>query len=77
MLIGTGVATTVNGLYAHCAHSTGYSLAPIHGPPRAGEVRHSVVDASRALAVLGWSPWTTVAEGVHGTIAWARGAGAV
>jgi UDP-glucose 4-epimerase len=76
LLVGTGEATTVNELYVHCAAATGYTLAPVHGPERAGEVRHSVVDASRARAVLGWSPWTSVAEGVQATAGWAAAAGA-
>ncbi|MDA2984227.1 MAG: NAD-dependent epimerase/dehydratase family protein [Actinomycetota bacterium] len=72
MLIGTGVATTVDQLYAECAAATGYDLPPVRGPERAGEVRHSVVDASRARTVLGWQPWTGVADGVRATIAWAE-----
>jgi len=73
MLIGTGVATTVNELFAHCAAATDYPHAPVRGPERAGEVRHSLVDASRAREVLGWTPWTGVVDGVAATIAWARG----
>ena len=76
MLIGTGVATTVNELFAHCADAAGYAHAPVYGPERAGEVRHSVVDASRARTVLGWSAWTSMADGVRATVAWAGGAGA-
>ena len=72
MLIGTGVATTVDQLYAQCATATGYDLPPVRGPERAGEVRHSVVDASRARAVLGWQPWTSVVDGVRATVAWAE-----
>ena len=75
MLIGTAVATTVNELFAHCAEATGYAHPPIHGPERAGEVRHSLVDASRAGAVLGWTPWTSVADGVRATMAWAKESG--
>jgi UDP-glucose 4-epimerase len=75
MLIGTGVATTVNELFAHCAEAAGYPHAPVYGPERAGEVRHSVVDASLASSVLGWAPWTSVADGVRATIAWAAEAG--
>jgi UDP-glucose 4-epimerase len=71
MLIGTGVATTVNELFAHCAEASGYPHAPVHGPERSGEVRHSVVDPSRADAVLGWSAWTSVPDGVRATIDWA------
>jgi UDP-glucose 4-epimerase len=73
MLVGTGVATTVNELFARCAAETDYPHEPIRAPERAGEVRHSVVDASRAREVLGWTPWTGVADGVAATLAWARG----
>jgi UDP-glucose 4-epimerase len=73
MLVGTGITTTVNALFAHCAAATDYPHAPVRAPERAGEVRHSVVDASRARDVLGWTPWTGVVDGVAATIAWARG----
>ena len=75
MLIGTGVATSVNELFARCADVTGYAHAPVHAPERPGEVRHSVVDPSSATDVLGWRPWTTVEEGVRATVAWAAGDG--
>jgi len=73
MLVGTGVATTVNTLFERCADATDYPHAPVFGPERAGEVRHSIVDATRAREILGWVPWTDVADGVGATIAWARG----
>lgn len=72
LMIGTGVATSVTDLFGICADATGYGHAPIAAPARPGEVRHSVVDASRAADVLGWRPWTDVAAGVAGTVAWAR-----
>ena len=72
MLVGTGIATTVNALFAHCAAATDYPHAPVRGPERAGEVRHSLVDATRARQVLGWAPWTGVVDGLAATIAWAR-----
>jgi len=71
LLIGTGLATSVNDLYAVCASATEYGHDPVHAPPRTGEVRHSVVDASRARSVLGWAPWTSVADGVEATVRWA------
>ncbi len=72
MLVGTGVATTVNTLFSHCAAATNYPHDPVRGPDRPGEVRHSVVDAAHAREVLGWTPWTGVVAGVEATIAWAR-----
>ena len=73
MRVGTGVATSVNDLFGHCAAVTDYPHEPIRAPERPGEVRHSVVDASRAREVLGWQPWTGVVDGIAATIAWARG----
>ena len=76
VLIGTGSATTVNELFARCAEVAGYAHPPVHGPDRAGEVRHSIVDPSRAHAVLGWSAWTSLADGVAATIGWAASSSA-
>lgn len=73
MLIGTGVSTSVNALFARVAEATGHPHPPIHAPERPGEVRHSVVDPSLARTVLGWSPWTAVADGVRETVRWAEG----
>jgi UDP-glucose 4-epimerase len=71
LLIGTGLATSVNDLYTVCAKATDYGHDPVHAPPRTGEVRHSVVDAARARSLLGWEPWTSVADGVDATVRWA------
>ena len=75
LLVGTGVATTVTALFGHVAAATDYPHAPIVAPERPGEVRHSVVDPSRARSVLGWAPWTDVPAGVAATVAWAARAG--
>jgi UDP-glucose 4-epimerase len=75
LMIGTGTATTVRDLFAVCADATGYAHPPIMAPARPGEVRHSVVTAARAEEVLGWRPWTDVAAGIAGTVAWARSRG--
>jgi len=66
----------VNDLFAHCATATEYPHAAIPAPERPGEVRHSVVDPSRARRVLGWEPWTSVPEGIAATVAWAASSGA-
>lgn len=71
LLIGTGVATTVNDLFNVCAAATDYPHDPVHAPARTGEVRHSIVDASRAAHALGWRPWTSVIDGVAATVEWA------
>jgi UDP-glucose 4-epimerase len=68
--IGTGEETTVLGLHDACAAVAGRSDEPRFEPARLGDVRRSVLDVSRAARELGWSPRTTLAEGLAQTWAW-------
>jgi UDP-glucose 4-epimerase len=74
VLIGTGVRTSVRRVFELCAAATGYDREPIMAPARAGEVRHSALDATLARTHLGWEPWTTLEEGIERTAGWASGA---
>jgi UDP-glucose 4-epimerase len=69
--IGTGQRISVNQLFRALAAATEYPHAATPGPARAGEVRHSAVDASAAARDLGWKPWTTLEEGLAATLSWA------
>lgn len=73
LTIGTGERTSVNQLFRALSAATGYGHDPVYGPPREGDVRHSVVDPRRAGQVLGWKPWTTLEEGLASTLSWAAG----
>jgi UDP-glucose 4-epimerase len=66
--VGTGVETTVNDIYRRLARAAGSTAAAEHGPPRPGEQRRSVLDASRAKRLLGWSPAVTLDEGLARTL---------
>jgi UDP-glucose 4-epimerase len=68
--VGTGVETTVNELYRRLAPLAGVTRPPEYGPPRPGEQRRSVLDASRAKARLGWTATTSLDEGLRKTFAW-------
>jgi UDP-glucose 4-epimerase len=46
--------------------------APIHAPSRAGDVRHSLADTSRAKARFGFAPRIGFAEGLRRTFDWYR-----
>ena len=48
---------------------TGTSLAPVHGPARVGDVRHSLADLGRARSLLGFEPETPLDEGLRATVA--------
>ena len=53
--IGTGVETTVVALFEALRAAFGHGESR-HGPARPGEQRRSLLDASRAREVLGWTP---------------------
>jgi len=71
LLIGTGQRTSINRLFTALAAAIDYGYEPLREPARAGEVRHSALDARRASAALGWKPWTTLEEGLAATLRWA------
>lgn len=70
--IATGRETTVNDLYRRLARAMQVTRAPEHGPARPGEQRRSVLDATRAKAMLQWTATTSLDEGLMKTITWFR-----
>jgi len=58
------VLDLVDGLRSHAVGA----WTPVHEPPRAGEVRRSALDASRAHAVLGWHAQIPLVEGLRHTV---------
>jgi UDP-glucose 4-epimerase len=65
--IATGVETTVNELYRRLARHAGTDRPARHGPAKPGEQRRSVLDATRARQVLGWSPEVALDDGLART----------
>jgi UDP-glucose 4-epimerase len=70
--IGTGVETSVNDLYRRLTTAVGITAAPRHGPAKSGEQRRSALDACRARAALGWTPTTSLDEGLARTFEYYR-----
>jgi UDP-glucose 4-epimerase len=68
--VGTGRSTTVLELIAALNRLLGTSVAPRHAPPRAGDVRHSRADISRARRELGYEPAVSFEDGLARTLAW-------
>ena len=71
--IGTGLETSVNGLYRMLAEITGFAGEPGHGPLPAGELRRCALDNAAAAEVLGWKPWTHLEDGLRETVAYLKG----
>ena len=68
--IGTGIETSVNELYAAMADAAGTTTPAVHAPARPGELARSALDPGRARMHLGWSPWTSLADGVGEVLRW-------
>ena len=51
------------------AEETHYGLSPEYLEERPGDVKHVVLDNTRAKGQLGWEPQTTLVNGLRQTIA--------
>ncbi len=71
--IGTGVETSVNGLYEAMAQAAGVTEPATHADPRPGELARSALDPARAALHLGWEPWTDLPTGVTEVLRWFKG----
>jgi UDP-glucose 4-epimerase len=70
--VGTGTETSILELHRLSAESAGAEGQPQFAPERPGDLRHSVLDPSRAGRELGWRVTTTVANGLAQTWDWVR-----
>lgn len=68
--IGTGREVSVNELYRTMADAAGVKDEPEHAAERAGELRRSALDPSKARVHLGWKPWTTLRDGSAAVLDW-------
>jgi UDP-glucose 4-epimerase len=71
--IGTGLETSVNGLYRMLADIVGFDGEPGHGPLPPGELRRCSLDVALAEEALGWRPWTHLEDGLGETVAFLKG----
>jgi UDP-glucose 4-epimerase len=67
--VGTGEETSVNELARLLREVSGIEVPVQHAPARAGELKHSSLDASR-LRALGWQPRTSLSDGLGRTFRW-------
>ncbi|MGE0130925.1 MAG: SDR family oxidoreductase [Blastocatellales bacterium] len=72
MNLGIGKRVTLNQLLAELQKIIGANLPARYEEFRAGDVRHSLADISRAEELLGYHPLVGLAEGLEHTVAWYR-----
>ena len=69
---GNGGRFTLNFVWDLLQKMEGVQIPAKYGPPRGGDVRHSMADTARAAAELGHAPQFTIEEGLRRTLAWYR-----
>ncbi len=70
--VAAGSRTTVNELARAIADAVGGAPPPEHGPPRPGDVRHSLADLTRSRAELGYAPRHDLGRGLAACADWYR-----
>ena len=73
--LGTGVGTSVNGIFRELRSILGFAGEPLYESARPGEVQRIYLDAARAREVLGWTPRTAFRDGLAETVEWSRRTG--
>jgi UDP-glucose 4-epimerase len=69
---GNGGRITLNDVWRTLQRIEGINIEPVYGPPRAGDVKDSQADTTRAVADLGHAPRYSFEEGLRLTLEWYR-----
>ncbi|HWZ31287.1 MAG TPA: SDR family oxidoreductase [Bryobacteraceae bacterium] len=69
---GNGGRYTLNFIWELLQKMEGIAVPAEYGPPRAGDVRHSMADTTAAVAELGHAPRFRMEEGLKRTLEWYR-----
>ncbi|MCU0640130.1 MAG: NAD-dependent epimerase/dehydratase family protein, partial [Candidatus Krumholzibacteria bacterium] len=70
--VACGEHYTLNELFQQLCGLTGKNVKPLYADPRAGDVRHSHADISRAKDLFGYKVDVSFAEGLEKTVDWYR-----
>ena len=71
--VGTGLESSVSGLFRLLAEIIGYDKDPEFGPLPPGELRRIALDISSAPSAIAWKPWTHLEDGLAETVAFLKG----
>ena len=72
--VATGGRISLNQLYHTMKKLVGASVDPVYVETRAGDVRDSQADISKARRILGYEPNVSFEEGLRRTVEWYRAA---
>jgi UDP-glucose 4-epimerase len=70
--IASGSRVTINHLVQLMEQALGTDLEVTHGPPRPGDVRHSLASIDAARSAFGFEPGVDLGTGLREYVSWAR-----
>ena len=70
--IASGESITINALVSLLSEVSGLKAPVVYGPPRPGDVRHSLADLSRAREAFSYNPIVPIKEGLQQYVDWIR-----
>ena len=70
--IAVGDRTSLNDLFTILKEEAQSEVNPTYGPDRAGDIRDSLADISKACTLLGYDPQIQIKEGLQITLEWFR-----
>jgi UDP-N-acetylglucosamine 4-epimerase len=68
--IAYGGREYLNDIYRGLVEALGVDIEPIYGPDRAGDIKHSNADISKAKKLLGYNPDWSFERGIKEAIEW-------
>ena len=70
MNIACGARTSLLELLDAICAAAGIDVEPLFGPPRAGDIEHSMADVTLAQSNLGYEVAVSFGEGIEKTVDW-------
>ena len=70
MNLATGKRITLNQTFEILRGLTGYTGKPAYADARAGDIKESLADITRARTLLGYEPTVDFSEGLRRTVEW-------
>ena len=70
--VATAGRISLNHLFRTIRDLVGATVEPIYAAPRAGDVKDSQADISKAKALLGYTPLVSFEDGLKNTVEWYR-----
>ena len=68
--VATGTRFSLNETFRALASIIGYKSEPQYAEPRAGDVKHSLAEISRAREAMGYQPTVNFEDGLRRTVEW-------